>query len=68
MSRLEEIHSDVTSSLERHRFKEALRSVMTTAQLGNQMLQSATPWKYLKDLDVWCRTVNVKVILWLALV
>ena len=51
MSRLEEIHSDVTSSLERHRFKEALRSVMTAAQLGNQMLQSATPWKYLKDLD-----------------
>jgi len=51
MNRLEEIHSDVTSSLERHRFKEALRSVMTAAQLGNQMLQSATPWKYLKDLD-----------------
>ena len=51
MSRLEEIHADVTSSLERHRFKEALRSVMSAAQLGNQMLQSATPWKYLKDLD-----------------
>ena len=51
MKRLEEIHSEVTSSLERHRFKEALRSVMTAAQLGNQMLQSATPWKYLKDLD-----------------
>ena len=24
---------------------------MTAAQLGNQMLQSATPWKFLKDLD-----------------
>ena len=51
MAKLEKIHSEVTSSLERHRFKEALRSIMTAAQLGNQMLQSATPWKFLKDLD-----------------
>ena len=51
MSKLEEIHSQVTSSLERHRFKEALRSVMSAAQLGNQMLQGATPWKFLNDLE-----------------
>ena len=51
MKRLEEIHGQVTSSLERHRFKEALRGVMSAAQMGNQMLQAATPWKFLKDLD-----------------
>lgn len=51
MNRLEEIHAQVTTSLERHRYKEALRGIMTAAQMGNQMLQSATPWKFLKDLD-----------------
>ncbi|HIF46557.1 MAG TPA: methionine--tRNA ligase [Candidatus Poseidoniales archaeon] len=49
MEKLEQIHADITLSLSRHRFKEALRFVMTASQLGNQMLQSATPWKHLKD-------------------
>ncbi|NCF96369.1 MAG: methionine--tRNA ligase, partial [Euryarchaeota archaeon] len=51
MEKLENLHHEITTSLERHRYKEALRNVMRAAQLGNQMLQSATPWKYLKDLD-----------------
>ena len=51
MAKLESIHSQVTASLEKHRFKEALRGVMSASQLGNQMLQAATPWKFLKDLD-----------------
>lgn len=34
-------------SIERQRFKEALRSIMGIAQVGNQVLQRATPWKYL---------------------
>ena len=51
MEKLENIHASVTSSLERHRFKEALRSVMSAAQLGNQMLQAATPWKFINDLE-----------------
>ena len=51
MAKLEAIHSQVTTSLEKHRFKEALRGVMSASQLGNQMLQAATPWKFLKDLD-----------------
>ena len=51
MAKLEAIHIQVTTSLERHRFKEALRGVMSASQLGNQMLQAATPWKFLKDLD-----------------
>lgn len=51
MQKLENLHNEITTSLEKHRYKEALRNVMRAAQLGNQMLQSATPWKYLKDLD-----------------
>ena len=51
MEKLETIHEQVTSSLVRHRYKEALRGVMSASQLGNQMLQAATPWKFLKDLD-----------------
>jgi len=51
MEKLEKIHSDIGTSLSSHRFKEALRFVMNAAQMGNQMLQAATPWKYLKESD-----------------
>jgi methionyl-tRNA synthetase len=51
MEKLTSLHAEITTSLERHRYKEALRNVMRAAQLGNQMLQAATPWKFLKDLD-----------------
>ena len=51
-STLETLHANMTVSLEKHRYKEALRTAMTAAQHGNQMLQSATPWKHLKtDID-----------------
>ena len=36
-------------SMERQRFKEALRKVMDIAQEGNGFLQRAEPWKYLKS-------------------
>lgn len=48
-STLEQLHSEMTSSLEKHRYKEALRTAMTAAQHGNQLLQSATPWTHLKS-------------------
>jgi methionyl-tRNA synthetase len=47
--KLNELHQSITTSLQRHRYKEALRTVMNASQYGNQMLQAATPWKYLKD-------------------
>ncbi len=47
--KLEKIHLEITTSLERHRYKEALRYVMNAAQYGNQIIQAATPWKYLGD-------------------
>lgn len=49
--KLEQIHHSITDSLTRHRYKEALRHVMSAAQYGNQILQAATPWKYLKSED-----------------
>ena len=48
-SKLEKIHSDATNSLKKHRYKEALRHIMSAAQLGNQVLQSSAPWKHLKS-------------------
>ena len=39
----------VGESLERHRFKEALRAAMTVAQQGNGVVQRAAPWVALKD-------------------
>jgi len=43
--------SDAIDSLERQRFKEALRSIMGIAQIGNSLLQNAAPWKHLKGED-----------------
>ena len=48
MNQLQQIHLQIGKSLDKHRYKEALRGVMSAAQLGNQLLQSAEPWKYLK--------------------
>ena len=46
-AKLEYIHGEITSSLTKHRFKEALRFAMKAAQYGNQIIQAAAPWKYL---------------------
>ena len=41
-------HEAVGASLDRHRFKEALRGVMNVAQQGNGVVQRAAPWVALK--------------------
>ena len=46
---LERSLESITESLERHRYKEALRQIMTVAQYGNQILQGAAPWEHLKE-------------------
>jgi methionyl-tRNA synthetase len=46
-NKLEELHSSITDSLERHRYKEALRTAMSASQYGNQMIQAAAPWAHL---------------------
>ena len=46
---LERLHMEATNSLKKHRYKEALRHIMSASQLGNQVLQSSAPWKYLNS-------------------
>ncbi len=46
---LEEALTSITQSLQLHRYKEALRSIINVAQYGNQILQAAAPWKHLKE-------------------
>ena len=43
-------------SMERQRFKEALRHIMNIAQYGNSYLQHAEPWAYLNKEDSDQRT------------
>jgi len=50
-TKVEGLHEQVTASLRKHRYKEALRGVMNIAKYGNQLLQSSTPWKYLTPPD-----------------
>ncbi len=58
--KLEELHASITDSLERHRYKEALRTTMSAAQYGNQMIQAAAPWAHLSpDGDVQERNVSL---------
>ncbi|MED6338245.1 MAG: class I tRNA ligase family protein, partial [Candidatus Thermoplasmatota archaeon] len=47
--KLESMYLEISSSLNKHRFKEALRTAMKAAQYGNQIIQAATPWKYLSE-------------------
>ena len=46
---IEEKISSAMESMERQRFKEALRSLMGIAQIGNSILQDAAPWKYINE-------------------
>ncbi len=48
ISSVKEKISSAIDSMERQRFKEALRSIMGIAQIGNSLLQEAAPWKHLK--------------------
>jgi len=46
--KIEKFLEDAITSMEKQRFKEALRSIMNVSQLGNGLLQHSEPWKYLK--------------------
>ena len=45
---INELLHNASESLEKHRFKEALRHVMNISQKGNVLLQQSEPWKHLK--------------------
>ena len=48
ITQVNELLESATNSLEKQRFKEALRSIMSIAQLGNSILQEAAPWSHMK--------------------
>ena len=50
MKKLEDLHMQITSSLERHRYKEALRTVMSASQLGNPNVTSSNSVEIFKEL------------------
>ena len=39
------------TSMEKQRFKEALRSLMNISQIGNGLIQHSEPWKYMREAD-----------------
>ncbi len=39
------------ASMEKQRFKEALRSLMNISQIGNGLIQHSEPWKYMREED-----------------
>ena len=45
---INDLLKQATASLEKQRFKEALRAIMNISQRGNVILQKSAPWKYLK--------------------
>lgn len=51
ISKVDELLQSATDSLEKQRFKEALRSIMSIAQLGNSILQESAPWNHIKSPD-----------------
>jgi len=49
---IKEIENHISSaieSMEKQRFKEALRRIMGIAQIGNSILQEAAPWKFINE-------------------
>ncbi len=51
ISQVNDLLESATTSLEKQRFKEALRSIMSIAQLGNSILQESAPWSHINDPD-----------------
>ena len=49
ISQVNDLLESATTSLEKQRFKEALRSIMSIAQLGNSILQESAPWSHIND-------------------
>ena len=51
LDKVRQAYEEATAKLDAHRYKEALRTIMGIAQQGNQLLQAATPWKFLSTED-----------------
>ena len=49
--KIQELLESAIYSMEKQRFKEALRSLMNISQIGNGLIQHSEPWKYMKLED-----------------
>ena len=49
--KIHELLHNAINSMEKQRFKEALRSLMNISQIGNGLIQHSEPWKYMKLED-----------------
>ena len=56
ISDIQNLISNAIESMEKQRFKEALRHIMGIAQIGNVLLQEAAPWKYINEVESPDRT------------
>jgi methionyl-tRNA synthetase len=59
IDQVRELIYSAIDSMEKQRFKEALRSIMGIAQIGNSLLQGAAPWKYLNEDETEERTESL---------
>ena len=49
--KIQTLHESAIASMEKQRFKEALRSLMNISQIGNGLIQHSEPWKYMREAD-----------------
>ncbi len=49
--KIQKLLINAINSMEKQRFKEALRSLMNISQIGNGLIQHSQPWKYMKLED-----------------
>ena len=50
-AKIQTLLESAIASMEKQRFKEALRSLMNISQIGNGLIQHSEPWKYMREAD-----------------
>ncbi len=50
-TKIQTLLESAIASMEKQRFKEALRSLMNISQIGNGLIQHSEPWKYMREAD-----------------
>ncbi len=50
-AKIQSLLESAIASMEKQRFKEALRSLMNISQIGNGLIQHSEPWKYMREED-----------------
>ncbi len=50
-AKIQTLLESAIASMEKQRFKEALRFLMNISQIGNGLIQHSEPWKYMREAD-----------------